>query len=263
MIKKITLFKIGITDETIENILEYLFFRFKSEKKGYIVTPNPEMFVYARKHPRFQSILNNADIALPDGVGVFLAAGLMGTHLKERIPGVDFMEEFCEYANGKPISIGFLGGRMGVAKRTAECLLRRYPGIKVRWVGEEWQNIKPHAGMIHFDREKKRDENPYIPEKDPIDMLFVAFGFPKQEEWITENLEHLPVRFAMCVGGSFDYLSGEVLRAPFMIRAMGFEWLFRLVRQPWRIKRQMALVLFLYYFIKEFVHKIRHQKIKK
>lgn len=233
MLKKITLLNVGITNETTETIINYLFVTIPHmKKKWYIVTPNPEMLVYAHRHRSFQDILNNAKIALPDGIGVFVASGLLGNKLEERIPGVDFMEEICKQAQYRSFSVGFLGGKRGVAKKTAEQLLKKYPSLRVRWFGEEWVN-------------EKKGKQSYISNSDPIDLLFVAFGFPKQEEWIVRNLDKIPVKAAMGVGGAFDYLSGEVIRAPFMIQAIGFEWLFRLIRQPWRLKRQLALFQFI------------------
>lgn len=244
MLKKNILLDVGITNATDDSILEYLYANVKkNHKKFFIVTPNPEILVYAHKHPEYKTILNKAEIALPDGVGVFIAGGVLGQPFKQRIPGVDFIEELCKKSQEKTLSMGFLGGGPGVARSTAECLLKKYPWIKVRWVGEEWENDKNDTER---SSQKTMTFAPYISEKDPIDILFVAFGFPKQEKWIYENLEHLPVRAAMGVGGSFDYLSGKVIRAPYVIRAMGFEWLFRLIRQPWRLKRQFALIEFIW-----------------
>src|SRR5260221_663378 len=123
MLKKIQLLGISITDESEENILEYLFEGLKNKKKKlFIVTPNPEIIVYATSHLAYKDKLNKADISLPDGIGVFIACGLLGKRLKERIPGVDFMEEICKKANGEPVSIGLLGGRRGVAEKAAQCL---------------------------------------------------------------------------------------------------------------------------------------------
>lgn len=84
-----------------------------------------------------------------------------------------------------------------------------------------------------------------------VDILFVAFGSPKQEIWIYENLDKLPVKVAIGVGGAFDFLSGKIKRAPFWIRKAGLEWLFRLINQPWRIKRQLALIKFVILILKE------------
>ena len=261
MLNKIFLLGVGITNASEERILEYILKRLKDKpektkslKKFFLTTPNPEILVYANKHPRYKKMLNYAEVSLPDGVGVFVASGLLGNKLQERIPGVDFIETLCKGCVRQPISMGFLGGRPGVAKRTAECLMKKYPWIKVRWAGTDWENEISVSKKRHSDTENNHDTpwvSPYISHDDPIDILFVAYGFPKQEEWIIEHLHELPVKSAMGVGGAFDYISGEVLRAPFMIRAIGLEWLFRLMRQPWRIKRQMALPEFVYLVIKE------------
>lgn len=251
MLKKVQILNVGITNETEDKILEYIFsVAQKGKEKCMIVTPNPEMLVYASKHLSYKEKLNKASVALPDGVGLFIAAGLLGHKLQERIPGVDFMEAVCLKASKKPVSIGLLGGRKGVARRAADCLAGRYPGLKVRWVGEEWENTRHGEKLMQFDRDKG-DIKPYISSHDPIDILFVAYGVPKQENWIYEHLDKLPVKIAMGVGGAFDYISGDVIRAPFMIRAIGMEWLFRLVRQPWRIKRQLALLEFVYLLLRE------------
>jgi len=243
MLKKLSILGVGITNENEDDILKYLLSGLdRYAESYYIVTPNPEILVYAQAHPHYKKILNEAKIALPDGVGLFLAAGLMGHPLKERITGVDFMEEVCKRCAKWPISVGFLGGRGRVAELTAECLKKRYPWIEVGFAGEEWS----------FDgAQDLRDKGEKKTKRKDIDVLFVAFGHPKQEEWIYKNLDHLPVRVAMGVGGAFDYISGQSMRAPYMVRAMGFEWLYRLVREPWRWKRQLALLEFVWLSLRE------------
>ncbi|MBU4098660.1 WecB/TagA/CpsF family glycosyltransferase, partial [Patescibacteria group bacterium] len=179
---------------------------------------------------------------------------------------------------------GFLGGRERVAERTAECLKTRYPWIDVVFVGEEWpqvvksssykvvksssrQVVKSSSRQVvksssrQVVKSSSDSENGHegfgledLKTSIPImDILFVAFGHPKQEEWIYENLEHLPVKVAMGVGGAFDYISGRVERAPFMIRAMGMEWLYRLIKEPWRWRRQLALGRFVWLVVKKFI----------
>ncbi|HZE86672.1 MAG TPA: WecB/TagA/CpsF family glycosyltransferase, partial [Methylomirabilota bacterium] len=190
MLSTIKLLGVTITNETEKKVSEYVLEALESTKKKlFIVTPNPEILVYSQNDLAYKTKLNSADVSLPDGVGVLLGARLLGKPLKERIPGVEFIEKLCEKSKEKPVSMGFLGGRSGVAELTAERLKKKYPWINVVFVGEEW-------------RERK------------IDILFVAFGFPKQEEWIYENLPNLPVKAAMGVGGAFDYISGSVPRAP-------------------------------------------------
>lgn len=271
MLKKTKLLKVGITDETIESILEYINNAVKNREKITIVTPNPEILVYASKHEDYKKIINDAEIALPDGIGVFVALGLMGRKLQERIPGVDFIEELCKSSREKPLSMGFLGGGSGIAERAVDCLKKKYPWINVSFIGEEWDissleqlhsKHKEIGGKKQKNKEKlaPNTNTPDSQEHTTIDILFVAFGAPKQEEWIHRNLDRLPVTAAMGVGGAFDYISGEVNRAPYMVRAMGFEWLFRLVQQPWRWKRQLALFEFVYLVIKEQLEK--HKEVK-
>jgi N-acetylglucosaminyldiphosphoundecaprenol N-acetyl-beta-D-mannosaminyltransferase len=251
MLHKKSILGVAITDASAENILEYLFEMLdKPHAKLQIVTPNPEIIVYANRHKSFQDILNRADISLCDGIGLFLAAKLLNEPIKERIAGADFVEMVCKKAVNeskkdvrKPVIVGFLGGKKNVAKRTAECLRKKYPGLVVGFAGAEWPDIESAKFKVQ--------------STNTIDILFVAYGFPKQEEWIATHLSHIPVKAAMGVGGTFDYLSGSIPRAPFFIRAVGLEWLFRLIRQPWRLVRQVALVEFMISVIRE---KIRQSK---
>lgn len=250
MLKKNKLLGVGITNETTDSILEHMLKRLDSRledgKKLFVVTPNPEILVYAEKHPKYKDILNDAEVALPDGVGVFVVLGLMGNKLKERIPGVDFIDELCLACREKPLSMGFLGGGPGIAVKAVECLREKYPWIKVAFVGEEWDEAAVGTSLPQIEEEQRAKSKE---QRATIDILFVAFGAPKQEEWIHANLDKLPVKAAMGVGGAFDYISGRVVRAPFMIRAIGFEWLFRLVREPWRWRRQLALFEFIWLVI--------------
>ena len=232
MLRKTKILNVNITNETEDSILEYLFERIKKgREKTFIITPNPEILMYANSHLDYRDKLNSADIALPDGIGLFFASGVLGGSLKERITGVDFLEKLCQEAREKPLSMGFLGGKDGVAKKAIDCLLKKYPWLDIVFIGEEWPKEGP----------KTKD----LGSNNSIDVLFVAFGFPKQEEWIYENLPKIPVKAAVGVGGAFDYLSGNVHRAPSIVRFLGFEWLFRLIVQPWRWKRQLALLEFI------------------
>jgi len=217
---------IGITNASKEEVLEYIGEILKKKtKKLFVSTPNPEMVVAAQGHPELIRLLNNADVALCDGVGLLLAGYFLGKGLKERITGIDMMDLLCQLSVDQALSIGLLGARPGVAERAAECLCEKYPSLKIMYTASEWDS--------------KTFPN------DGLDILFVAYGFPKQELWIEQYLPKLPVRLAMGVGGSFDMISGEVRRAPFILRMIGFEWLYRLIRQPWRWRRQLALLSFI------------------
>lgn len=249
----VKLLGVKITSEKKDKVLEYLLNRLKtSREKTFIVTPNPEMLVYASEHLDYKNKLNSSTIALPDGIGIFFAGSVMGKPLKERITGVDFIEDLCAASKNQPLSIGFLGGKEGVAKRTAECLQLSYPWIDVIFAAEEW----PSDGILKIKdlglkNKKEKEFKSSIINHKSIDILFVAFGVPKQEDWIFKNLEKLPVKAMMGVGGAFDFISGNVPRAPFVLRYVGLEWLFRLIVQPWRWQRQLALIEFIFLVFKE------------
>ena len=243
MLEKKIILGVGITDAVKQEILEYIIRGLeKDSKKYFIVTPNPEILTLANNDSSYKNILNKAKIALADGVGVIMAGKILGRSFKERTTGVDLLENLCKQVAEKPITVGFLGGKGGVAEKTVECLQKKYPGLKVTFIGREWS-----------DKLLKLPKLLRLPIK--VDILFVAFGAPKQEKWIYENLEKLPVRVAIGVGGAFDYISGNIPRAPVFIRKIGFEWLFRLIAQPWRIKRQLALLKFAFLVLKETIKK--------
>ena len=229
--EKIFLLDIGFTNAFKQEILEFIYTGLqKPSKKYYIVSPNSELLVNAQKDSGYKSILNNAKIALPDGIGVMWGARFTGRPLKQRITGVDFMESLCKYVSKRPITVSFLGGGPSIADKTAECLQKKYPGLKVSWVSQEYRSSLNNK---------------------VTDILFVAFGSPKQEIWISKNLQNLNARVVMGVGGSFDFISGKITRAPKFLQNLGLEWLFRLLIEPWRIKRQFALVKFVWLVFKE------------
>ena len=223
----------GLKIEALEEVEKWLK---DGSKKRYIVTPNPEILMIAQKNETFRKILNEADLALPDGVGLIWASRILGKPLKERITGVDFMEKVCELAAKEGFTVGLIGGRDGVALKAAERLKKAYPKLKLVLAQEEWEdNLKIENRNLSSS----------------IDILFVAFGAPKQEIWVNKHLNDLPIKVAMGVGGSFDYFAGLIPRAPKWIQNLGFEWLYRLIQQPWRIRRQLALLKFMGLVFKE------------
>ncbi len=219
-------------DQVVDTVKEWL------SKKGryYIVTPNPEIVVMAQKDLELKKIINQADLSLADGNGLKLA-----TDIECISPGVDVMEVLVKMASVWAATIGLLGGRGDVAKNTAERLKKKYPKLIV--------NYALSGPVIPIKVGAYTNNDLSIPDQvrdQRCDILFVAFGPPKQEEWMAKNLDKIPVKVVMGVGGSFDYISGKVLRAPLWVRNLKLEWLFRLVRQPWRINRQLVLIKYLF-----------------
>ena len=236
--------KINILGILIDNIKkEELLLRISSfledGRQHFLVTPNPEIVLSTEKDEELKEILNRADVAIPDGFGLILASYYLKTPLEDRITGVDLMLEICKIAEEKGKSVYLLGGGEGIAQKTAEMLIDKFPKIKI--VGAE------SGGKI--EKENLKDENllKKINGKNP-DIIFVALGGGKQEKWIDANLKNLPsVKLAMGIGGAFDFISEKIKRAPFVMRKLGLEWLFRLFLEPKRIKRIFnATVLFSY-----------------
>ncbi|HNT30117.1 MAG TPA: WecB/TagA/CpsF family glycosyltransferase [bacterium] len=207
-------------------------------KQHYIVTPNPEILVQSRKDVQLRDTLNSADLAIADGVGLRLACGLQRGC--PRLTGVDLMQALCAQAAVRKWRIFLLGGSEGVAAQLKDLLEQQYPGIRI-------------AGAFAGDAQPTGDAETHTQLATVggmIDLLFVAYGAPRQEAWISRNLPRLlQVRVAMAVGGSFDYLTGRIRRAPVWMRRFGLEWLFRLGSEPWRWRRMLRLPYFVWLLI--------------
>lgn len=215
--------------------------RAEPDRLHQIVTLNPEMVMAARRLPEFRATIERADLVTADGVGIVLAARLLGRPLRGRVPGVDLVEALA--AAGDPeLALFLLGAAPGVAERAARRLETRSPGYRIAgvWAGSP----RPEESGPSLAR---------IAEARPA-VLLVAYGAPAQELWIARHrseLERAGVVVAVGVGGAFDYLAGVVPRAPRPLRRLGLEWLYRLIRQPWRWRRQLALPQFAALVVRE------------
>ena len=205
-------------------------------KQHYIVTPNPEIVLKARNDRKYRAILNGADLSIPDGIGVLIASQILyGAQkgLKARITGVDFMQEFIGHTRRALL----LGGKNGAAKRAVLNLQKRFPNTNF-YAFENPDNAHLDFVMNHIIQP---------------DCVYIGLGAPRQERWINKNLSKYPtVKIAMGVGGSFDFISGRVPRAPFWMRACGAEWFWRLVIEPRRAHRAFnAAIIFPLLVLKE------------
>ena len=242
---------VKIDDLTMEEALETVHSWLGEKGKHSIFTPNPEIIVAAQKDIGYKNILNKPDLSIPDGVGLKLSG-----KIKNTFAGVDFMEELVKRSQDWAVKVGFLGGAPGVAEKAAKCLSQKYPGVKIIYaesggeVDERGNSIEYKVLSIEGTKQKKASSHYTLYNIPYTDLLFIAFGPPKQEKWIARNLKNLDIKVAMSVGGSLDYISGKVPRVPVILRNLGLEWLFRLIIQPWRIKRQLALLKFLWLLTK-------------
>lgn len=197
-----------------------------------IVTVNPEFVMTAQSDTEFRRIINTSALALPDGVGICWASRRLARPLPERIPGVELVERLAGLSAEHGYRLFLLGAMPGVADKTVEVLRVRYPGLVV---------VGTHAGSPRLE-----DEAPIVARIQAArpHILFVAYGAPAQDHWIARNLDRLGVPVCIGIGGSFDYIAGVHARAPRWLRRLGLEWLHRLVTQPWRWRRMLALPRF-------------------
>ncbi len=199
-----------------------------------IATINPEFVMLAQSNPEFARALNASALNLPDGVGLLWASRRLGAPLRERVTGQEMVQRIAELAARRDEKIFFLGAREGIAERAARELQTKYPRLKI-------------AGC--YAGSPAEEEEEHITErinKSRAEILFVAYGPPKQELWIARNAARLRVKIALGVGGTFDTLAGIAPRAPAWMQRAGFEWLYRLAREPRRIKRQLAIPYFMW-----------------
>jgi N-acetylglucosaminyldiphosphoundecaprenol N-acetyl-beta-D-mannosaminyltransferase len=205
----------------------------RSGQPHYVVTPNAEIVMAARRDPAFRRVLGGATLAIPDGAGLLLAGRLLGDRLRVQVAGTDLADRLVGWCAAQGYRVFLLGAAPGVAPLAAQRLQARYPGLEIAGT---------YAGSA--DAAADVETRARLRAAGRIDLLLVAYGAPRQEAWIARNQTALGIPLAMGVGGVFDFFSGRVPRAPRLVRRAGFDWLFRLVVQPWRWRRQLALPRF-------------------
>ncbi len=240
----------------------------RSGQKSYVVKPYSEFMPRAARDPRLRDILNGADLCLPDGVGILWAAhylslpggslralaqlplslaalvfnpGAVRSPLRQHMAGVDLTWEMLARLDEARARVFLLGGTEQEVSATRHRIEARLRGLDV--VGARHGYFRPTG-----------EENDRIVEAIGAaapQVLLVAMGFPRQEEWIAANLPLLAVNVAVAEGGSFSFISGATRRAPLWMRRSGLEWLFRLLRQPWRLRRQLAILHFVWLVVRE------------
>ncbi len=213
--------------ESIDRVGEFL----SSNQPHLIVTPNPEIIVTSQKDNELKDILNNADLRVPDGISMVVVSHLLGKPLKERVSGIDLMLQIIK-TYGDKYKIFLLGGAPGIAEAAADKLIQQQPRLNI--VG----TMDGFFGDDYAVIQKIESSRP--------DILFVGLGGGRQEKWLNRHLKELNVPVAMVMGGSLDVISGRKKRAPLIFQKLCIEWLYRLLSEPQRWKRQLALPKFLW-----------------
>jgi N-acetylglucosaminyldiphosphoundecaprenol N-acetyl-beta-D-mannosaminyltransferase len=201
-------------------------------KPAFVITPNAQHIVLLEKERRLQEVYDRADLVIPDGISLLIAARLYGRSLQQRIAGVDIFKLLCGLAAEADLQVFLLGGRPGSAELAAAALKADYPTLKC-------STYCPPLGFEQSADGLKRTAGAIIDARPNI--LFVALGAPKQEFWIYEHGLQLSVPVCIGVGGSFEIVGGIVPRAPLWTQNIGCEWLYRLWREPRRMWRRYLI----------------------
>lgn len=208
----------------------------RNKKKGYLVTPNPEIILSALKDNVLKNIINQADFSLADGFGLKIAAKLKGQRIK-RVTGSDLSLDLLDLAQNNNYKVAIIIWNRGLSNQedVTISLEKKYPNL-------DFQVYKSDR-IETLDTKLISEINKFHPQ-----LLFVALGSPEQEKIIYNNLAKLEsVNLALGVGGTFDFITKKVKRAPHFLRYLGLEWLWRLILQPRRIKRiYRATLVFIY-----------------
>jgi N-acetylglucosaminyldiphosphoundecaprenol N-acetyl-beta-D-mannosaminyltransferase len=223
--------------------LEYVMDFLRENKGMQIITINPEMIETAKKNEDFAKILNSADLAIPDGIGIKLALKIKGIN-QENIPGIEFSKKIIELCAENSYAIALLGAKEEILQKAKDKLLEEFPSLNIAY-----------ARNGYFSQSEEKDIINEIKSPEPK-AVFVALGAPKQELLINALKKDMQQTVFIGVGGSFDVWSGVTKRAPDIYRKLGLEWLYRAVKEPSRLKRIFpALPMFLIGVIMESVFK--------
>ena len=208
----------------IEDAVDFTENRINSQISCHIVTLNPEMIFQADKDPVLHKAINEAELIIPDGIGIVLALKKLGIKIAQ-LPGIEFSEALVRKSAKMGYRVGFLGASQEVVQDAAKELKLKYPDVNVVFINDGYFSNIEEPKII----EKIKTSN--------VQILFVALGVPKQELWISRYKKILDCTIMVGVGGSFDVWAKKVKRAPVFFRKFGLEWFFRLISQPNRFKR--------------------------
>lgn len=230
--KKDRIIGVPVDNLTYEKILDDLSEHLIRKKKMTVISINPQVVLESQNYPKIVEFIEEATHRIPDGIGIVLVSKLTGGRIKKRITGFDLMNTFLKYANQNKRSVFFYGAKPEVLEDMIKNIRHDYHDIDVLGGINGYTNLS--------ETEIVREINSVKP-----DFLFVALGFPKQEQWLMRNVNQLEVNVFQDVGGSFDVLSGHVKRAPTIFLQLRLEWLYRSLSNPQRFSRITQLPVFL------------------
>lgn len=229
--KKVSILGVPFVRLTKKELVRQLDERIQTGQKAFVVTANPEIVMKANEDRNYMDTIRQADYITADGIGIVKAAQILGDPLPERVAGFDTLVDLLQLADQKRYSIYLLGAAEEVLEKTVANIQKDYPNVNI---------VGFHNGFFDWENNSIDEE---IQSRKP-DLIFVALGLPRQENWISQNLHKFEKGVFMGVGGSFDVLAGAVQRAPEFWQKVNLEWFYRLLKQPSRWRRMLVLPKF-------------------
>lgn len=225
--EEVEVFGLRMTTRDFDGVCDRIRERILARQTGFVVTPNVNHVCICERDPDFRSVYRQAFLSLPDGVAVMLGARLLGRPLRHKLSGSDMVPALCAFAAREGFSVFFLGGVPGTAERSAQIMADQNPGLRVAGY------YCPEYGF-EKDPETLERANSVVRAASP-DLCFVGLGSPKQELWMSAHGESAGAIVYLGIGGTFDFISGRVRRAPRLMQQIGFEWLWRVTMEPRRL----------------------------
>lgn len=230
-----TILNVRIDNVTMRETLDWITVAMRSDELSQICTVNPEFVMKAQNDPDFLHLLTTTGLNLPDGIGLVIASYLLRKRLRARVPGSELVYHLAERCAREGWRLFLLGAEEGVAAQAAEIFRQKNPTLQIAGTYSGSPAESENAAIVEMINASRAD------------VLLVAYGAPKQDKWIFRNRETLEtVRVAIGIGGSLDFVTGKSTRAPVWVQKLGMEWLHRLILEPWRWRRMLALPRFVW-----------------
>ena len=220
---RVNVLGVGIDNLTLSEAVDKALSLISEHRCAYMVTPNPEIVMAAWDDPKVSKAIKNADLVIPDGVGVMQAARILGTPLREHMPGIDAATEIIKRLASRGGSVFLYGARPGVAEEAAERMKQRFPGLVICGTNDGYGN-DDGAVVSKINAAKP-------------DFVMVCLGVPKQELWMAKHAAKLDAGLMAGLGGTIDVFSGQVKRAPLIWQKLKLEWLYRCFEEPKRFRK--------------------------
>ena len=238
-VEKLPIFGVPFSTMNMQNTVRYLTEAIERREANHVITANPIMVMAAVNDPQMLQIMQRADLVVPDGAGIVWAANYVNRPLPERVTGFDLLHHLMKLGDEREWRVFLLGTSQEIITEAARRLALQYPNVQIVGVRNGF-----------FGEDEDHEVVSQIQEAAP-DILFVARSAATQEPWIAKYRNELNVPVMMGVGGSFDVISGKLKRAPRLFQKMRLEWFYRLMKEPWRFKRMLALPEFMWKVIRE------------